>query len=99
MELVRYWQGYLLQSKQPATSSELKLFLLLFHPVFFSFFKSREKSSHENQDSLMTAAHGVRFTLSTGQGLISAPKHLTGSINSTMYSFILSEREDREKVA
>lgn len=47
----------------------------------------------------MTAAHGVRFTLSTGQGLISAPKHLTGSINSTMYSFILSEGEDREKVA
>lgn len=38
MELALYWQGYLLQSKQPATSPELELFLLFSIQFFFVLF-------------------------------------------------------------
>lgn len=96
MELALYWQGYLLQSKQPATRPKLELFSLLFLQLFCFGFLSREKSIH---DSLMKAVLGFFSTVSISQWLISAPRPLTGSINKIMCSFISSEGEAIKKVA
>lgn len=67
MELALYWQGYLLQSKQPATSPELELFLLFSIQFFVLFFCQGKNQVMKNQNSLMTAAHGFFFTASTSQ--------------------------------
>lgn len=100
MELALYWQGYLLQSKQPATSPELELFLLFSIQFFFVLFFCQGKNQvMKIQNSLMTAAHGFFFTASTSQWWISLSKLLTGNLNTIMHSFILPEREDSERMA
>lgn len=100
MELALYWQGYLLQSKQPATSPELELFLLFSIQFFFCFVFCQGKNQvMKNQDSLMTAAHGFFFTASTSQWWSSLPKLLTGSLNKNKCIHLYCQRVRTEWVA